>query len=84
MPDGFVVDFTLEALERSREGLNGTHRPAEVLYFGVDVPQHTIREAMLSSGFIEPVALRLYFQRQTEYPVSPFDRSKKIKKLNSA
>ena len=60
MPDGFVVDFTLEALERSREGLNGTHRPAEVLYFGVEVPQHTIREAMLSSGFIEPVALRLF------------------------
>jgi hypothetical protein len=60
MPDGFVVDFTLEALERSREGLNGTHRPAEVLYFGVEVPQRLIREAMLSSGFIEPVAPRLF------------------------
>ena len=60
MPDGFVVDFTLEALERSREGLNGTHRPAEVRYFGVEVPQRLIREAMLSSGFIEPVAPRLF------------------------
>jgi hypothetical protein len=60
MPDGFVVDFTLEALERSNKRRSGgTTGSTEALYFGVEVPQQSIREAMMS-GWIEPLAPRLF------------------------
>lgn len=61
MPDGFVLDFTIEALERSEKRRVGKSCPKEVLYFGVEVPQHAVREAM-KSGFIEPIAPRLFLK----------------------
>jgi hypothetical protein len=57
MPDGNVVDFTLEAANRSlkRDKITpGT--PESVVYLGVEVPTDFIRSWIVSKKMTEPIA----------------------------
>jgi hypothetical protein len=56
MPDGKVVDFTFEAVERiaKQQGLPCITRDA--LYAGVEIPTDFIRETMLTRDWFEGLA----------------------------
>jgi hypothetical protein len=56
MPDGKVVDFTFEAVERiaRRKGLR--YDAADTLYVGLEVPTEFIRETMLTSEWFDSLA----------------------------
>lgn len=61
MPDGKVVDFTLEAMEpkAKRQGLDGDAR--ETIYLGLEVPGEFFRESQ-DNGEFDAVALAYSLQ----------------------
>jgi len=66
MPDGRVVDFTFEAVERiaKRQGLPCNTRDA--LYAGVEIPTQFIRETMLMREWFEALAEEYFAQQRPD------------------
>ena len=64
MPDGKMVDFTFEAVERIAKAQGLPCNTRDTLYAGVEIPTKFIRETMLTREWFESLAEE-YFSLQT-------------------
>lgn len=65
--DGKVVDFTLEARDRSLARLKIKSNSLDAVYLGVMVPKETIMQHIVKHGVSEPVAYLHYLDPNVRY-----------------
>lgn len=65
--DGKVVDFTLEARDRSLARLKIKSNSLDVVYLGVMVPKETIMKHIVKHGVSEPVAYLHYLDPNVRF-----------------
>ena len=66
MPDGNVVDFTLEALARKLNRRKQKCDTSAAVYLGMEIPQKFIRRKLVEEGETQPLLFLYFTERLTQ------------------